>query len=101
MWDALPIDGSVNTWGDEIYFGIPVDVEPEPDADPQVEVGDLAYSPVGPFFCILFGRTPASIDDKPRAARPVNRIGRLAGDPTAFRAVADGTRVAVERLSEV
>lgn len=28
-WEALPIDSRVNTWGDEIYFSIPVDAEPE------------------------------------------------------------------------
>ena len=26
IWDALPIEGSVNNWGDEIYFSIPVNV---------------------------------------------------------------------------
>ena len=24
IWDSLPIENTVNTWGDEIYFKIPV-----------------------------------------------------------------------------
>ena len=32
IWDALPIEGSANTWGDEIYFEIPVTAKQAPDA---------------------------------------------------------------------
>ena len=27
IWDALPISANGSTWGDEIYFKIPVDAE--------------------------------------------------------------------------
>jgi hypothetical protein len=90
---ALPIEGRVNVWGDEIYFEIPVIAEQEPDARAEVEVGELGYWPVGHAFCIFFGPTPASIDERPRAYSPVNILGRVLGDVTQFRGVSDGTVV--------
>jgi hypothetical protein len=98
IWDALPITGQANTWGDEIYFSIPVEAAFEADAHADVEVGDLGYWLSGKGFCIFFGPTPASSGDKPRAASPVNVFGRVDGDATIFRAVGDGEEVRVERL---
>jgi hypothetical protein len=97
IWDALPIEARGNTWGDEIYFSIPVDATPEKNARDLVAVGELGYWPPGTAFCIFFGRTPASTDERPRAASPVNIIGKVQGDATAFRAVSSGTRVRLER----
>jgi hypothetical protein len=97
IWDALPIEGRGNTWGDEIYFSIPVDAKPEKDARDIVAVGELGYWPPGGAFCIFFGRTPASTDDRPRAASAVNILGRIQGDATVFKAVSSGTRVRLER----
>ena len=51
IWDALPLEGRANTWGDEIYFDIPVAAPQEPDARADVEVGELGYWPVGHAFC--------------------------------------------------
>lgn len=97
IWEELPIVGQANTWGDEIYFQIPVNLEAADDARAEVEVGELGYWPRGEAFCIFFGRTPASTDEKPRAASPVNVVGRLLGDPTAFRKVPAGATVMLER----
>ena len=77
IWNALPLEASVNTWGDEIYFRIPVQVEETPEAREVVEVGELGYWPPGQAFCIFFGRTPASQGSEPRAASPVNPFGRV------------------------
>ena len=57
--EALPISASARTWGDEIYFPIPVESELE-DGKEVVEMGDLGYWPPGNAFCIFFGPTPAS-----------------------------------------
>ncbi len=97
IWEALPIEARGNTWGDEIYFSIPVEAKQETDAREIVAVGELGYWPPGTAFCIFFGRTPASTDDRPRAASAVNIIGRVRGDVTAFKAVASGTQVRLER----
>ncbi len=97
IWDALPITALANTWGDEVYFEIPVRAPRAADARAEVAVGELGYWPVGRAFCIFFGPTPASSASQPRAASPVNVIGRVDGDATVFRAVADGDEVTIAR----
>ena len=96
LWSALPIEGSANRWGDEIYFGIPVTVGLE-EAQQTVDVGDIGYWPPGKAFCIFFGQTPASKGKEPRAASPVNVFARIVGDPLVFRKVKDGDKVRIER----
>jgi hypothetical protein len=97
--DALPIMGSASTWGDEVYFAIPVTAD-EDGARAVVEVGDIAYWPPGAAFCIFFGPTPASSGSEIRPASPVNVVGRIVGDAAAFRQVRDGTTVRVELADE-
>lgn len=97
IWAELPIVGQANTWGDEIYFKIPVRMEEEPDARADVAVGELGYWPRGAAFCIFFGPTPASEDDQPRAASPVNPIGRVLDDPALLRDVPAGATVMLEK----
>jgi uncharacterized protein len=98
IWEGLPIEARGNTWGDEIYFSIPVDAKPERDARDILAIGELGYWPPGTAFCIFFGRTPASTDDRPRAASPVNILGSVDGDATVFRAVTSGTKVTLDRV---
>ncbi len=95
--EALPFENSANVWGDEIYFDIPLSLEAEPDARSEVEVGDLAYWPAGPAFCIFFGPTPVSTDNRPRAYSPVNVFGKVLGDPKQLKSVSNGALVRVKR----
>ena len=99
VWDALPLAVAGETWGDEIYFSIPVKAKPERPRE-TVEPGDLGYWPPGSAFCIFFGKTPASRGDEIRPASPVNVFGKIAGDATIFKKVRSGTRVRVERAEE-
>ena len=98
IFRALPFDSAANVWGDEIYFDIPLSLEQEPDARAEVEVGDLAYWPAGPAFCIFFGPTPVSTGDKPRAYSPVNVFGRILGDAKQFQGVSNGATVTVSKV---
>jgi hypothetical protein len=95
LWAALPIEAAAQTWGDEIYFSVPVAL-PEDGAQEVVARGDLGYWPPGRAFCIFFGPTPASRGDECRPASPVNVFGRIHGDPTVFKAVRAGTQVRLE-----
>ncbi len=97
IWDALPIEASASTWGDEIYFGIPVSAAEE-DAQEVVELGDLGYWPPGNAFCMFFGPTPMSRGDEIRPASPVTVIGRMHGDPTSLKRVGSGALVLIERV---
>lgn len=100
IWEALPLEGQASIWGDEVYFEIPVVADQAPDARAEVEVGELGYWPVGHAFCIFFGPTPVSTDERPRAYSPVNILGRVVGDATAFRAVRNGEQVRLTRTGE-
>ena len=93
--ETLPLESSANVWGDEIYFDIPLSLEQEPDARADVEVGDLAYWPAGPAFCIFFGPTPVSTDDQPRAYSSVNVFGRVSGDTAKFKTISAGAVIKV------
>ena len=92
---ALPIEARAQTWGDEIYFSIPVDCDEE-DAREVVEMGDVGYWPPGTALCFFFGPTPASRGDEIRPASPVNVVGKIAGDPTVLKSVPSGAPIRVE-----
>ena len=96
IWDALPIEGRANTWGDEIYFDIPVHMGEEDGASEVVQVGDLGYWPTGNAFCIFFGLTPVSRGNEIRAASAVNIFGQIEGEATVFKGVSSGDRINVE-----
>lgn len=96
IWDALPIEAQGSTWGDEIYFAIPVRLGEE-NAQGVVGMGDLAYWPPGNAFCIFFGRTPASHGDEIRPASPVNVFGQVEGDAKVFKKVRSGTKIVLEQ----
>lgn len=99
IWDALPLEARGQTWGDEIYFGIPVDCGSEAPQE-TVQAGDLGYWPPGSAFCIFFGPTPASVGNEIRPADPVTVFGQVEGDPTLFRGVRGGTRVRIEQAGD-
>lgn len=76
IYEILPQESKVNTWGEEIYFSLPIKLKNEkPTLD--VEEGDVAWWPEGSCFCIFFGKTPMSTADKPVPYSEVTLIGRL------------------------
>lgn len=95
---TLPVEGRANTWGEEIYFEIPVDMPQEPGAREILAVGELAYWPIGKAFCIFFGPTPVSMDERPRAYSPVNIIGKILGDCTGLKSIKDQSMIRLEKI---
>ena len=82
--NILPITAGANTWGDEIYFSMPITLELE-NGQEVVDLGDLGYWPPGGAFCIFYGLTPASQVDEIRPASAVTIIGKVQGDVTALK----------------
>ncbi|MCJ7547540.1 MAG: cyclophilin-like fold protein [Deltaproteobacteria bacterium] len=97
IWEALPIEGKGNRWGEEIYFAIPVKAELDETARAVVERGDLGYWPQGHALCIFFGPTPVSRGDEIRPASPVNIVGNIKGDLRVLKEVAEGTIVRLDK----
>lgn len=95
--ESLPLKGTTHIWGEEIYFEIPLQIEPEPEARADVEVGDLGYWPTGTAFCIFFGPTPVSVNEKPRAFSPVNIFGRVTDDCAPLKSVPNGAGITINR----
>lgn len=94
---ALPVTAKVLTWGEEVYFDVPVQVAREKNARAVVTPGEIAYWPDGPAIAIGFGRTPVSHGDETRLASPCNVFATALGDVKALKPVKAGTKVTVSR----
>jgi hypothetical protein len=97
VWDALPFEAAAGTWGDEIYFAIPVEADEE-QAVEVVAMGAVAYWPPGSALCLFFGPTPMSRGEEIRPASAVNILGSIDGDSTVLKQVGPGERIVVEAM---
>jgi hypothetical protein len=92
---ALPLSSSVMTWGEEVYFEIPVKVAREVGARAVVIPGEVAYWPDGHCIALGFGRTPISQGDECRLASPCNIFAKALGDVKALGKVKAGSTVKI------
>lgn len=92
---ALPLEVRVQTWGDEVYFGIEVSVRRENDARALIQAGEIAYWPDGEAIAIGFGPTPISAPGEIRLASPCNVWATAIGDVKTLKPVRAGSRVKV------
>jgi hypothetical protein len=92
---ALPISSSVLTWGEEVYFDVPVEIAREKDARAVIVPGEIAYWPQGPAIAIGFGRTPISKGNETRLASPCNVFAKALGSVKSLSKVKTGAKVKV------
>jgi len=94
----LPLESEIRTWGEEIYFSIPLSL-PEENAKNVVALGDVAYWPEGQCFCVFFGKTPlTSTLNEIKPASPVNVFGKVQGDLESLKTVKSNVKVLLERI---
>jgi len=87
--EALPFEGRAARWKEEVYFETPVKLGSE-KAKSKVEMGSMAYWPMGSALCIFYGPT--------QPYSPVNVVGRVVSNLEMFRGIKSGTKVRVERI---
>ena len=90
IWRALPLEGEIEIWKEEVYSEIPVKIPPE-NPTPKTTAGDVSYWPEGPGFCIFFGRS--------QPISPVNTFAKIKSGVENFRKVKTGDKITVRRAT--
>jgi len=97
---ALPITSKAQTWGEEVYFPVPVSTELEPDAKDVVDAGELAFWTEGNCIAIGYGRTPISQGNEIRLAARTNIWADAIDDIKVLASVGAGDEITVEAIKE-
>ena len=95
---VLPCEASASTWGDEVYFEVPLKALLESDAQQVVEPGTVCFWVQGSSLALPFGPTPVSKGDECRLVTKCNILGKIEGDPRRLKKVKDGDSIRVELL---
>jgi hypothetical protein len=95
---ALPCESRAQTWGDEVYFSVPVKSALEKDARQVVEPGTVCFWVEGQSLALPFGPTPVSEGDECRLVARVNILGKIDVDAKKLKTVKAGDRVRVEKI---
>lgn len=96
LLEALPFESVAQTWGEEVYFEVPVNADLEPEARQTVDPGTVCFWVEGSALALPWGRTPISTDARPKLVSPCNVIGKILGDAQQLAQVKSGERVNVE-----
>lgn len=92
---ALPLKAEAHTWGEEVYFEIPVTGKLEPNAKQVVPPGTVCFWVEGSSLALPFGRTPISEGDEPKLVTRCNVLGKIDGDAKQLASVRSGDAIAI------
>lgn len=93
---ALPLESRAQTWGEEVYFKTPINVDLEPDARDVVQAGELAFWIEGACIAIGFGRTPISQGDEIRLAARTNIWADTPDDVRQLKVIKTGDPIYID-----
>jgi hypothetical protein len=85
----LPIEGRAAMWKEEVYFETPIKMGEE-KAKGTVEVGTIAFWPMGSAICIFHGSS--------QPYSPVSILGKVTANLELFKKVKSGTKIRVESV---
>ena len=97
---VLPCEASAKTWGDEVYFEMPLKALLESDAQQVVEPGTVCFWVQGSSLALPFGPTPVSKGDECRLVTRCNVLGKIGGDPRQLAKIRQGDAIRVELLPD-
>jgi len=97
VWQALPCQSAASTWGEEVYFEMPVRADLEDDARQVVDPGTVCFWTGGNSLALPYGPTPASHGDECRLVSEVNILGQIEGNPRELASVRDGMNICIEQ----
>ena len=100
LLESLPMTLNLSRWGDEYYGGCGLSLEDDGSSRDILDVGEIAFWPPGSALCLFFGPTPASTDDRPRAASAVIPLGRFTDDPSPLKGMGASIRASLARKGE-
>jgi len=95
--NILPFKSIVKTWGDEIYFEIPIEknIDLESDAKDVIDLGEVAYWIDGKSIAIGYGKTPISQNNEIRLAAKTNIWGDAVINIKELNKIKDGDEVII------
>lgn len=97
LLEALPLKLRMSRWGEEFYGDCGLTITADAGARELLEVGEIAYWPPGSALCFFFGPTPASTDERPRAASSVVPLGNFTGGVDALKGFGSSIEVELSR----
>lgn len=97
IFQSLPIESTINEWGDEFYFSVGINMTLDSNATTNVKVGDIGYWPPGEAMAIFFGKTPLSKGEDPVPASEVNIVGKVLDDPILLKSLKGARKIRIEK----
>lgn len=85
----LPMEGRAAVWKEEVYFETPIKMGEE-KAKATVEVGTIAFWPMGSAICIFYGSS--------QPYSPVSILGKVTANLELFKQTKSGTKIRIQSV---